>query len=241
MRLLTLLLSLATLSTAQTPGAPIPSVDEIVTRLVEHDGRRDADFRGYTAVRHYVLENERHHKRAEMSVKVACRDNGEKEFATSAETGWGIARHHVFPRLLESESEASRPGAREQSRITPDNYSFAMAGRDSIDGRPAWVIDIAPKTDNKYLIRGRIWVDAEDYAIARIEGRPAKNPSFWIKSVHFVHTYQKNGSQWLPAADRSETDARIIGKTELTIEYFGYETGAATLAASGEPVRGDRP
>jgi hypothetical protein len=27
----------------------------------------------------------------------------------------------------------------------------------------------------------------------RIEGQPAKTPSFWIKGVHFVHTYAKQG------------------------------------------------
>jgi hypothetical protein len=93
----------------------------------------------------------------------------------------------VFSRLLESESEASQPGARERSRITPANYSVSMAGEKSINERPAYIIEIAPLTHNKYLIKGRIWVDAEDYAIVRIEGTPAKKPSFWIKHVHFVH------------------------------------------------------
>ena len=170
-----------------------------------------------------------------------CLDNGSKQFQTVSATGWGAARSHVFPRLLESESEASLPGVRERSRITPENYSFEMVGRDSINQRPAYVIAIAPKTQNKYLIQGRIWVDAEDYAIVRIEGKPAKNPSFWIKSVHFVHTYQKNGPFWLPSTDRSVTDARIIGATELTIEYFDYATTGVTLSASRELDPGSLP
>ncbi len=40
---------------------------------------------------------------------------------------------------------------------------------------------VEPQTNNKLLFRGRIWVDAEDFAVVRIEAVPAKNPSFWTK------------------------------------------------------------
>lgn len=33
------------------------------------------------------------------------------------------ARKHVFSKLLEAEAEASQPGFRERSRITPENYA----------------------------------------------------------------------------------------------------------------------
>ena len=56
--------------------------------------------------------------------------------------------------------------------------------------------------------------------IVRMEGEPAKNPSFWIKSVHFVHTYGKHGPFWFPVSDRSVTDVRIFGNTEVNIDYF---------------------
>ncbi len=226
---------------AQDSSQPLPSADEVVAKMIERDNQRQTALRGYTASRRYVLENSRHHKRAEMLVAVKCLDNGAKQFQTVSAAGWGAARSHVFPRLLESESEASLPGVRERSRITPENYSFEMVGRDSINQRAAYVIAIAPRTQNKYLVQGRIWVDAEDYAIVRIEGKPAKNPSFWTKSVHFVHTYQKSGLLWLPASDRSVTDVRILGATELTIEYFGYATNVATLSASRDLAPGSLP
>lgn len=238
MRSAILILSLAAGAAAQYPGDPAPSADVVMTRLLEHERQRDAAFPGYVAARRYVLTNSRHRKRAEMLVRVSCLDNGSKTFETVSENGWGMARSHIFPRLLQSENEASQPGSRERSRITPANYTFTMAGRDSINERNAWAIDIVPKTQNKYLIKGRIWVDAEDYAIVRIEGSPAKNPSFWIKGVHFVHTYQKIGPFWLPTMDRSETDARIVGTTELRIEYFDYNNREDLLSASLElPVR----
>ena len=198
---------------AEASGQQLPTANDVVAKMVARDNERQAALLGYTAARRYVLENSRHHKRAEMLIRVECLDNGAKQFHTVSESGWGIARNHLFPRLLEGEKEASQPDLRERSRITP-------------------------KTHSKYLIQGKICVDSEDYAILRIEGRPAKNPSFWIKSVHFVHTYQKNGPFWLPASDRSVTDARIIGATELTIEYFNYEPRMALSASRADLASG---
>lgn len=241
MRLSSLFLIFATAMAADESSQQLPSADEIVAKMMERDNQRKAAFRGYTAARRYVLENSRHHKRAEMLVTVKCLDNGSKQFETVSASGWGAARSHVFPRLLESESDASLPGTQERSRITPQNYSFEMAGKDSINHRPAYVIAIAPKTQNKYLVQGKIWVDADEFAIVRIEGKPAKNPSFWIKSVHFVHNYEKSGVLWLPVSDRSVTEARILGATELTIEYFNYASNGTPVSASGELAQGSRP
>jgi len=216
----------------------LPTGDEVVAKMMARDRERQATLYGYTASRRYVLENQRHHKRAEMLVRMTCLRDGSKQFETISETGWGGARKHVFPRLLEAETEASRLGLRERSRLIPENYAFEMVGTEYVDERPAYVIAIAPKTPNKYLMQARIWIDADEYAIVRIEGKPAKNPSFWTKSVHFVHNYEKRGSFWFPVSNRSVTDVRIFGSTEVTIEYFDYAPSTSALSVSREPVRG---
>ncbi|HEX4229285.1 MAG TPA: hypothetical protein VHZ07_11495 [Bryobacteraceae bacterium] len=215
----------------------LPDANEVVARMMAHDAQRQSVFQGYTAFRRYVLEVPHRHKRAEMLVKMTCSEDGSKQFETVSETGWHAARKHVFPRLLESESSASRPNVRERSRITPDNYLFEMVGTDSIDQRLAYVMTITPKTEDKYLVKGRIWVDAEDYAIMRIKGKPAKNPSFWTRSVHFVHTYEKRGSFWLPVSDRSVTDVWILGTTDLAIDYFDYAPNTTFSALDRMPFR----
>jgi hypothetical protein len=138
----------------------------------------------------------------------------------------------VFSRLLEAETEASRPGSPDNSRMNAENYSFAMLRVDQVDGRKTYVLEVAPKKQKKYLVRGTIWVDAEDFAIVRMDGEPARNPSFWIKSVHFGHKYQKLGSFWLAASDNSVTDARIFGPTELRIDYFDYVVNTSIQEAS---------
>jgi hypothetical protein len=168
-----------------------------------------------------------------MLVQMTCKEDGSKQFEVVSEDGWGGARKHVFPRLLEAEAEAAQPDLRERSRIIPENYTFEMLGTEDVRGRQAYVIAIEPKTPNKYLARGRIFVDADEYAIVRVEGKPAKNPSFWVKSVHFVHDYDRSGPFWFPVSDRSVTDVRIFGATEMTIEYFDYAPNTSALSASG--------
>jgi hypothetical protein len=218
---------IVTLMAAQqnTPAAA-PDAGEVIAAMMRKDAERRAEFEGYSGVRTYVLENVEHQKRAEMTVRVICRRNGARSFEVLSEAGWGGARKHVFPKLLEAEATASKPGSGEDSGVNPENYSFQMMGIERIGGRSAYAIEITPKLPKKYLVRGTIWVDTTDYAILRIEGSPAKTPSFFIRTVRFTHSYQKDGSLWLPESDISISDVRIFGPTQLTILYHDYQLGA---------------
>src|SRR5215472_1641754 len=134
-RNLILTISAMALAASSLP-AEMPSPDQVIARMLERDRELQSSLEGYTARRHYVLENNRHHKRAEMLVRVTCVRDGSKEFEIVSSAGWGVARNHVFPRLLEEETDASQPGSRDRSRITPENYSFQMAGMETVNGRP---------------------------------------------------------------------------------------------------------
>jgi outer membrane lipoprotein-sorting protein len=215
---------------AASDAVVIPSGSEVVAHLMERDAVRQAAISGYTATRRYTLDNKSRH--ASMVVHMTVDLDGYKRFAIVDESGSSTVRKHVFHKILEEESAASNPKLRAQSQISPENYSLQSAGVEMVNHRRAYVIDLKPRKESKYLIAGRIWVDAEDYAVMRVEGKPAKNPSFWTKSVHFVHEYEKNGSFWFPISNRSETDARIFGRADLTIEYFDYAVSSRTLSAA---------
>jgi MucB/RseB N-terminal domain len=218
----------AVLSAAQDPSTP--SASEVVERMVLRDAQRQLMTQGYAGMRRYVLENEGVHKHAEMLVRVSGDSDGTKHFEIVSEQGWKAAQKHVLRKMLESESETSRPEARAKTRLCPDNYDFQMAGTEAVGERVAYMIDVTPKRHDKYLFTGRIWVDAEDYALVRADGNPAKNPSFWTKRVHFVHSYQKSGQFWFPLSTESITDARIFGRTDLAIEYFDYKPKTSQTA-----------
>ena len=227
----------ATFAVGQETSLPLAS--DIVTRMLARDAQRLSSLEGYEGLRRYTLVNERMGKHAEMLVRVSGDHDGTKHFEIVSETGWKAAQKHVLRKMLESESEASRPEERVKSRLSPDNYEFQTVGRETQGDRAAYAIDITPKRQEKTLFRGRIWVDAEDYALVRADGNPSKNPSFWTKSVHFIQAYQKSGPFWFPVTTESVTDARLFGTTDLTIEYFDYKQNAT--AALQESVEVTQP
>ena len=183
---------------------------------------------GYIGDREYVLENHTFQKRAQMLVRVNCDRDGIKHFEVLSEAGWKSANKRVLREMLATESDSSHPDTRPKSRITSDNFTFRMieAGF-PLENRATYVIDVIPKRQDKSLFRGRIWVDAEDYALARVEGEPAKNPSFWMHQVRFVQQYRKDGDYWFPVMTTSVTDARMFGATDVNIRYFDYKPVSA--------------
>ena len=216
--------------------AEMADVHQVSLRMTEAMSREREALRNYTVLRHYVLNTSNGNHSAEMLVRVEYANPGGKTFDVVWERGSSGIHKRVFRKLLEAEREAARTDA----RISPANYDFHLEGSDVLNGRHCYVLRLEPKGQHKYLIRGRIWVDADDFAIVHFDGEPADS-HFWIKSSHVVQRYQKVGRFWLPAINESETEVRIFGRAHLTIESLEYqvnrhETGGRAETASRQPV-----
>lgn len=196
-----------------------------INTMLEADKGRRAAMQGYSALREYSLSVG--HRNAAMLVRIHCAADGTKSFDVLSEAGSRALRTLVLHRMLKAEIEASRPETQGQARITPLNYKFHFVDIEMVSGRRAYVFDITPRQHKKFLVRGRIWIDAADYAVVRVEGSPARNPSFWIHSAHIVYTYAKEGPFWLPAVTDSSSKVRIFGRAQLTIRTYRYQTEAA--------------
>src|SRR5262249_60120210 len=109
---------------------------------------------------------------------------------------------------------------------------FTLAEEENSREPTKYVLNVIPKHNNKYLYRGKIWVDAKDFAVTRIEAEPAKSPSFWVKKTEVRHRYQKVGDFWLPAENHSESLIRMGGHAVLSIEYTAYKITQRTGLAS---------
>ena len=240
--LLSAFLLTSALPVAAQDSTTNPTADEIVTRMTAHDLARQSSIEGYAGMRRYVLENQKYHKRAEMLVQVQGDKDGTKHLEVVSEDGWKAAQKHVLHKMLESEMEVSRPEMRASARLIPKNYDFALVGTEAVADRTAYVLEVRPKRNEHYLFEGRIWVDAEDYALVRAEGKPAKKPSFWTKSIYFVQVYQKCGPVWFPLSTQSVTEARLVGITDVSIEYFDYApkmpngSGNSVVSAKAMPT-----
>jgi hypothetical protein len=169
-----------------------------------------------------------------MVVRIDYQAPNKKEFTIVSESGSGTVRDRVFKKLLEAEQESMRDENQQRSAITPENYTFQVSDYEKTDRDEFYVVDAQPRSKNKFLFRGHIWVNAKDFAITRVEGEPAVNPSWWTVKTDFKRRYQKIGNFWLPESNESETKVRVFGTAVLSIEYRDYQitqAGSATVAS----------
>jgi outer membrane lipoprotein-sorting protein len=232
-----LLLFAACAGTCQqsTPSAAL-SVEQIVDRLQKNNAERAAALSQYEGTRVYRMEYRGFpsDRNAEMVVKVVYHAPNSKEFSVVSQTGSKFIIDHVFKKLLEGEQEASNEENRIHTALSAENYNFTSAGFETAPDGGRYVLNLFPKTKNKFLYRGKIWVDAKDFAVVQIQGEPSKNPSFWIKKTEVEHKYVKVGGFWLPAENHTESMIRIGGVAILSIEYKDYRITKAALLQESE-------
>jgi hypothetical protein len=240
-----LLIGLGIMQVANAQPADAPAtlprgglnVEEVVSRLVQRNLDRARALEAYRGTRIYRLE---YHgfpgsRSAEMIVDVEYSTPGTKEFSIRSEKGSQLIIERVFKRMLQSEKEAVSEENQSHVALNRDNYIFTLNTHETTPTGSAYILSVEPRTNNKLLYRGRIWVDGEDFAVTRIEAVPAKNPSFWTKETKIVQVYTKVGDFWLPASNRSTSAIRLGGQANFTIDYQDYRITAAT--PMGTPLK----
>jgi len=214
-------------------SAPL-SADDVMARVVQMNDLRAKALESYSSVRSYHLECHcLSHKKADMVVRIDYRAPNRKEFTILSESGSGTVRDRVFKKLLEAEQESMRDENQQRSAITPENYTFQVSDYEKTSTDEFYVLDAQPRSKNKFLFRGQIWENAKDFAITRVEGQPAVNPSWWTVKTDFKRSYYKIGEFWLPESNESETKVRMFGTAVLSIEYRDYQVtqaGGGTMA-----------
>ncbi|HEV3306352.1 MAG TPA: hypothetical protein VGZ91_07930 [Candidatus Sulfotelmatobacter sp.] len=221
------------------PDTPLP-VGQIVKKLQERNAERAAALDQYAATRIYRMQYRGFpsDRDAEMTVSMAYHAPNSKQFSVVSQSGSKFIIDHVFNKLLEGELEASNEENRRHTALTAENYDFTLAGYEAAPDGGRYILDLAPKTKNKFLYRGKIWVDAKDFAVVRIKGEPGKNPSFWIKKTDVEHSYVKIGDFWLPAENHTESLIRLGGVATLSIAYENYKIlKAEPLPSSKAPSK----
>ena len=245
----TLILALSFLCAAcawpQRGGSAIPaplSAAQIVERMQQHDKAQKEALKSYTAIRHYEVEYHGFFRRvaAKMDVEINYTVASGKSFRVISESGSHALCSMVLKRAVDSELEASR--TKDETALTEANYRFEFAGVDRLADRLAYVLNVEPITPSRFLYRGKIWVDAADFAVAKMEVRPAKNPSFWISRTLIHHLNERTGGFWLPEENHSETKVRIGGTAVMTINYGTYQiVSQPRLMSSALPYSGCCP
>jgi hypothetical protein len=207
---------------ANTPAPRSLPLAQILA-LMEHRNQMQREaLKHYRAVRHYQVEYQGIGTvESKMEVQIDFDAASGKRFCVVSQSGSKILGEKILKRAMDSEVEASKDSG--ATALTPANYRFQLLGSESLDGGPAYILSVEPLKESKFLYRGKIWVDAMDFAVAKIEAEPAKSPSFLISRTLVRWTYAKTGNFWLPQRSRSEAKIRIGGTAVLTIDYGTYQ------------------
>jgi len=208
-------------------SSPAPSLDstQIVQQMQWHNLDQDNKLNHYKALRHYQVDYQGFpaNASAKMDVEVEYDVSTGKSFRIVSESGPKFLLDKVLKRAVDSEKEASQDKG--LTAMSEANYRFHLAGMENVAGRPAYMLDVDPLKATKFLSRGRIWVDAADFAVVKMETSPAKSPSIFISRTTIHYTSAMTQNFWLPQAMRSETKVRIGGTAVFTIDYGTYRIG----------------
>jgi len=210
---------------SSSPIIPSPlTAEQVVRGLLQMNLRRAEALHSYEGSRTYHVDYRGFpgSRTAAMDVRVKFISPNSKDFNVQSSSGSNLIIDKVLKKLLEAEKEALTAENMRRSALTEENYSFTLVGYQAGTIGAMYVLDVEPRTKDKFLYRGRIWVDAQDFAVVRMQVTPAKNPSFWTKSTQIEQVYQKVGNFWLPSSNKSVTSIRLGGRAELTILYTDY-------------------
>jgi len=219
--------------------SPLPAVlpaNLIAAKLVESSVQRSSQLRGFRATRDYRVQYRGllGTREASMQVLATFIAPDQHDYKVLSQSGSKLLINRVLLKLLESEREALKNRSRVD--LTPTNYDFSALGTETLDGSgPAYVLGVRPLQDNKFLYRGKIWVDADEFAVVRMEGQPAKLPSFWIKETDIDSNWKKASGFWFIQHTRSVSHIRMGGTATLTIDYHDYQvTDVGTTKGHGQ-------
>jgi hypothetical protein len=225
---------------AAAPGSAL-TLEQVVSRLEERNQLRAQALKEFEGSRTYRLQYRGFpgSRDAEMQVEMRFQAPASKRFKVLSQTGSKLVIDRVLMKLLQSEQEALDEDNGRRSALNRENYEFTSLGFEHHPDGDCYVLGVTPRTKSKFLYRGRIWVDAADFAVTHIEAEPAKNPSFWIKKTSIEHQYTKIGDFWLPAQNRTESLTRLGGKALLTIDYTNYKIISVAPSVAHSDAAGD--
>jgi len=228
---------LSNLEASVEPLRPGVTESQVLAELAAHNEERRNGLHDYTVLRTYQVVDLKGKVHAEEIGRMEFFSPDKKAFTVTSEAGSGLVRHMALNPLINSEIEAAAGKEHHDSAISTDNYSLNLLGEQQLGPYRCFVAEAVPKRRDKYLFEGRVWIDANDYSVVRIEGHPAKKLSFWIQHADFVRQYQKIDGFWLPEKDQTLVQVRLYGKKILKIEHRNYVVNAGQSTNARSTVR----
>ncbi len=201
-----MLLSLATAAWSGEPS--IPGTESIVVRMREARARNRAQLRPYRVVRDYQLFGKEQKIKSAVTAYIDYIPPAAQNFTLRKNTGANIGEV-IVRKILESEREIL--ANQNATDLSPANYAFRFLRKDVLNRQPCYVLELRPLRKDSKLLDGIAWIDASSYLILRMEGVPARAPSWWVRNIHVALDFRVVHGMWLQTALRSTANVRLTG------------------------------
>jgi hypothetical protein len=190
---------------ASSTGAMAPLSDEPLTQ--------------YRALRRMYARCERLGQEGWLDVWTEL-DGRTFRYEIVSERGSDRVRSKVLKPILEREQELIAAGEVARSALTAENYVFEHPAVQETGSR---YVLLKPKRKDVLLVDGRMVLSADGTDLLRVEGRLAKNPSFWTSLVNVIRHYGRVNGVRVPVATQSTAKVKLAGMASLDVRYE-YET-----------------
>jgi len=209
-----------------TAGISSPDLDLILQHIEDIQHQDPTLSRPYELTREYkVFHGSDRQSTSEVVAQINFVPPDKKTYRIIHVSGQSRGEKMVRE-LLERETQSAQKG--QGSEISRMNYDFVFLRRENLRDAPEYVLGILPKRKGKDLLRGQIWVDASTFRIRRIEGVPAKSPSFWLKNVHITLQFAQLGVRWVPITFDAIATVRLLGQYTLAGVTIGFSEPLST-------------
>jgi hypothetical protein len=208
---------------AEVQQATIP-LDQIVLRMQAAESQTGKFGTPYTVTRQYVLtDNDPKTPDAQVTAQIKVASPNEKTYTLSKPVG-SERVEKVVRKVLDHEAEMTSHS--ERGEITTRNYDFALLGEGNLNGRRCYMLQLKPRRSVPELLWGKAWVDADDFRIRRVEGQPAKSPSWWLRDLQVSIDYGEVLGIWMQLASRGVANVRWMGQHVLASQALDVRTQA---------------
>lgn len=178
--------------------------------------RSDESLTEFRAFRHLEARNLRFNAQAWMDVRTELSTAGVFTFGVISEGGSPYIRRKVLRPILEGERDLIASGDAARSALTAENYELTRE-----DPAPPGLVRLTmkPLRRDRMLVDGAVFVTDNDADLVRIEGRLARNPSFWTTRVDIVRRYGRIAGVRVPLSVDSTAHVRIAGTSTMSMTY----------------------
>lgn len=136
-----------------------------------------------------------------------------------SERGSETVRNRVLKAVLRREQELIAKGEDGRGALTPSNYEF----EDGAVENGNRYVTLKPRRKDVLLVDGRMVLSQDGRDLLRVEGRMAKNPSFWTSLVNVIRHYARLDGVRVPVAIESVAKVKLVGVSRMDVHYE-YET-----------------